>query len=100
MLYALFLEDDPDKAEARSRLMPDHLTFLEAHAREILAAGPLREADSGKAAGGLWLVEAESHERVEALLHADPFFPSGLRMSWRILAWTQVFADGKRCVPA
>ncbi len=96
MLYALFLEDDPDKAAARGRLMPDHLAFLERHAGEILAAGPLRQADSGEAAGGLWLVETESPERVEALLRADPFFPSGLRRSWRILAWTQVFAEGKR----
>jgi uncharacterized protein YciI len=27
---------------------------------------------------------------------ADPFWPTGLRHSVRILSWSQVFADGKR----
>ncbi len=96
MLYALFFEDNPDKAEERRRLMPRHLAFLEDHAGEILAAGPLHDGLSGTAAGGLWLVEAENPERVEELIRADPFFPTGLRRSWRTLAWTRVFADGRR----
>jgi hypothetical protein len=27
---------------------------------------------------------------------ADPFWPTGLRKAVRVLAWMQVFADGKR----
>jgi uncharacterized protein YciI len=33
---------------------------------------------------------------VAALYRADPFWPTGLRRSVRVLAWSQVFADGKR----
>ena len=33
---------------------------------------------------------------VEALVKEDPFWPTGLRRSVRILGWSQVFADGKR----
>jgi uncharacterized protein YciI len=29
----------------------------------------------------------------------DPFWPTGLRKSVRILAWKQVFADGRRSIP-
>ncbi len=96
MLFAVLFEDDPAKAEMRARHMPAHLAFLEANAASIRAAGPLTEPRDGAGAGGLWLVEAESAEIVEALVQADPFWPTGLRRSARVLAWTRVFAEGRR----
>ena len=96
MLYAVIFEDDPDlEDDPRARLMPAHLDFLERNAARIGAAGPLK-GDAGAAAGGLWLVEAESAAEVRSLVEEDPFWPSGLRKSVRILAWTQVFAEGRR----
>jgi uncharacterized protein YciI len=77
--------------------MPAHLSFLEANAARIKAAGPLR-ARSGDAAGGLWLVEADGPEAVDALVQQDPFWPTGLRRSVRVLAWSQVFVDGRRLI--
>lgn len=97
MLFAVLFTDNPAHAAARQRLMPDHLAFLERNAAQIRAAGPLRDAD-GTAAGGLWLVDAENAEAVTALYHDDPFWPTGLRQSVRVLAWTQVFADGRRTI--
>jgi uncharacterized protein YciI len=76
--------------------MPEHLEFLERHSGEIHAAGPLRDAADGSAAGGLWLVEAADAAAVAALYQADPFWPTGLRRSIRVLEWSQVFADGRR----
>ncbi len=96
MLYAVLFTDDPAYADARGRLMPAHLDFLERHRDRIRAAGPLREGDDGDAAGGLWLVEAESAGAVAALYKADPLWPTGLRRSVRVLRWTRVFADGSR----
>lgn len=96
MLYAVLFEDDPDKAVVRPRLMPDHLAFLEDHADSIRAAGPLVDAASGEGAGGLWLVDAEDASAVRRLYEADPFWPTGLRRSVRVLAWRQVFAVGTR----
>jgi hypothetical protein len=46
--------------------------------------------------GRLWLVEADGPDEVAALCMADPFWPTGLRKAVRVLAWMQVFADGKR----
>jgi hypothetical protein len=37
---------------------------------------------------------------VEALVKEDPFWPTGLRGSIRILCWSRVFADGMRLVGA
>ena len=98
MLYAVLFEDNPDTAhDLRRRHMPAHLSFLEKNAAQIKAAGPL-QTSSGGPAGGLWLVEAESGDTVEALVKEDPFWPTGLRRSVRVLRWSQVFADGKRLV--
>lgn len=94
MRYVVLLEDEPSRADVRPKLMPRHLEFLKAHAKEILEAGPLSEAE-GNPAGGLWIVEAESAERVRVLVETDPFWPAGLRRSVRTLAWRRVFADGK-----
>ena len=98
MLYVVLFTDDPGRADARRQGMADHLAFLERNRDRIRAAGPLRDASSGEAAGGLWLVEAESAEAVAQLYRSDPFWPTGLRQSVRVLEWTQVFADGRRLI--
>ncbi len=94
MKFAVILEDAPDADPGiRKTHMAAHLAFLEANGDSILSAGPLRDAD-GAGQGGLWLVEAHDASRVEALVRADPFWPTGLRKSVRVLEWVQVFADG------
>jgi uncharacterized protein len=96
-LFIVLFEDDPARAEeVRRKHMADHLAFLEKHAAMVRAAGPLRDATDDTPAGGLWLVEAESAGRVDQLVWEDPFWPTGLRRSVRVLAWKQVFADGVR----
>jgi uncharacterized protein YciI len=95
MRYVVFFTDNSDQADARKRLMPAHLNFLEQHRNHIRAAGPFRDTDSNEA-GGLWLVDAESRESVTDLVHQDPLWPTGLRKSVRVLQWSQVFADGRR----
>jgi hypothetical protein len=96
MLYAVLFTDNEDRADQRPAHMPAHLAFLEKNAGRIRAAGPLKDTADGAGAGGLWLVEAGSPDEVAALYKADPFWPTGLRKAVRVLAWTQVFADGKR----
>jgi uncharacterized protein YciI len=96
MIYAVIFEDNPSLgSDVRRRHMAAHLAFLDSNAARITAAGPL-QAPSGDPAGGLWLVEADAPEAVDALVKEDPFWPTGLRRSVRILRWAQVFADGKR----
>ena len=99
MLFAVLFEDAADApADLRARHMAAHLSFLEANAQAVRAAGPLVERD-GAAAGGLWLVEAADAATVDALVAADPFWPTGLRKSVRVLEWRQVFTDGARRAP-
>lgn len=96
MIYAVLFTDNDDRADQRQKHMPAHLAFLEKNADRIRAAGPVQDAETKTPAGGMWLVEAASADEVKALYQADPFWPTGLRKSIRVLAWSQVFADGKR----
>jgi uncharacterized protein YciI len=43
-------------------------------------------------------VEADDFGAVDALVKEDPFWPTGLRKTVRIVRWTQVFADGRRLI--
>jgi uncharacterized protein len=98
MHYVVIFEDDAARADMRQKHMREHLAFLEENAATIRAAGPLKDARGGSSAGGIWLVEAENADAVQALYEADPFWPTGLRKSVRVLEWTQVFAEGKALI--
>ena len=96
MKFVVIFEDNPAAgSNVRRKHMPEHLAFLERNAALVKAAGPLRTED-GQGAGGLWLVEAADAAEVDQLVKRDPFWPTGLRKSLRILVWTQVYADGER----
>ena len=98
MKFVILFEDNPDASpDIRSTHMPDHLAFLERNKNSVSAAGPLKD-EAGQPAGGIWIVDADSADTARKLVEEDPFWPTGLRKSVNILAWTQVFADGKRLI--
>lgn len=98
MPYIILFQDNPDAdTDIRKTHMPDHLAFLERHAGVIQSAGPLTDTD-GAGQGGIWVLDAPDAATVERLIHEDPFWPTGLRQSYQILKWKQVFADGQRQV--
>jgi uncharacterized protein len=97
MKFIVLFEDNAGvNPDIRRKHMAEHLAFLERHAATIKAAGPLIE--DGRPAGGLWVVEANDAKQIDALVREDPLWPTGLRKSVRVLAWTQVFADGRRVI--
>lgn len=98
MRYVVMFEDNDGKADLRTKHMQAHLAFVEAHKGQILAAGPLFDGTTAEGRGGMWLVEAESADQVQALVETDPFWPTGLRKAVHILHWKQVFRDGERVV--
>jgi uncharacterized protein len=98
MTFIVLFEDDPGaNPDIRTTWMAAHLAFLESNAGTIRAAGPLID-DDGRGAGGLWLLEATDEQAVERLVREDPFWSTGLRKSFRILRWRQVYADGARLI--
>jgi len=98
MKYVILFDDDPEAPpDLRQTHMQAHLAFLERNADAIEAAGPLHAGD-GNGAGGIWLLDVASESDADRLVREDPFWPTGLRKSWRILKWTQVFAGGERLI--
>ena len=98
MKYIILFEDAPDAdPDIRKTHMARHLDFLEANSDRIEAAGPLSDP-SGSGRDGLWIAEAETEEDVDRLVHEDPFWPTGLRKSYAIIKWTQVYAAGARLI--
>lgn len=96
MKYVVLFEDEATSpSDLRKTHMAAHLAFLEAHADQIEAAGPLSDPEE-RGRDGLWIVEASSDTEVELLIRKDPFWPTGLRHAFSVIPWTQVFAAGKR----
>lgn len=98
MKYAVLFEDDDEFAHMRPKFMADHLQFLSDNSDQIEAAGPMKDGATQEPAGGLWIVEADNSEQAQALVEADPFWPTGLRKSIKILEWTQVYVAGKKMI--
>ncbi|OED50329.1 hypothetical protein AB838_02855 [Rhodobacteraceae bacterium (ex Bugula neritina AB1)] len=92
MIFCVVFEDAPGQDALRQRHMAAHLEFLGTCGLRVLGAGPLLENGAGR--GGMWLVEAEASDAVLRMVHADPFWPTGLRKSVQILQWRQVFCEG------
>jgi len=95
MIFCVIFEDNEEHADMRPRHMSAHLEFLRKNANSIEAAGPLVDTEGNVPAGGMWLVRTDTAEHVGALVAADPFWPTGLRKSVRILQWNQVFSSTK-----
>ena len=94
MIFTVLFEDNPGKHDLRRAHMQDHLAFLDRQSG-VLGAGPLFD-NGGNGQGGLWVVEAETLQDVEAMLADDPFRNTGLRKSITVLEWRQVVRDGVR----
>jgi hypothetical protein len=63
----------PEAAEARARLLPQHLAHVETIIDRIAVAGPLLGAD-GKPAGSLVVLDVETAEEARAIFESDPYF--------------------------
>ena len=98
MKFVVLFEDNSGVgSDIRKSNMPQHLQFLSDHSEQIDAAGPLSNTD-GSGAGGIWIVEAVSESDVTDLVEKDPFWPTGLRKSVKVMNWAQVFANGKALI--
>ena len=96
MKFIILFEDALDADPGiRKQHMREHLDFLEANSDAIEAAGPLSDG-SGKGRDGLWIVDTQTAGQAEALVYEDPFWPTGLRKSFSVIEWTQVYVNGQR----
>ena len=95
MLFIVQFEDKPGVAEIRQSLFASHVEFLDRMKDAVLVPGSMREVQTDRPLGGLWIVEAESEEAVRDIFKDDPFWTNGLRASVKINRWQKAFPDRK-----
>ena len=93
MLFAVIFQDAPDRLSVREQFLPAHLEWLAQNADVIKVAGSLRSTLTAAPEGGLWIIEADSIEQIEALVATDPFTVHELRAGWSIRYWSKAFSD-------
>lgn len=98
MLFAVIFTDKPSHGELRASQLAAHVAWVEDHKDTVLVAGSLRADPQQVPKGGLWIVEAESKEVVNALLKTDPFFTCGLRQDVEVLHWSKALQDHRALI--
>ena len=91
MLFAIRFTDRPTAFAVRERYLNLHLAWLAQKRESVKAAGSLREKQSDRPVGALWIVEAESEEEARSLFSDDPFWVQGLRESVEVYSWSLAF---------
>ncbi|OQP30716.1 YciI family protein [Pantoea latae] len=93
MLFALRFTDHPTAFDVRKAYLHPHLAWLKQKKDVVKAAGSLREKNSDRPVGALWIVEAENEEQALSIFADDPFWLHGLRASVEVLSWSLAFED-------
>jgi uncharacterized protein YciI len=93
MWFIVQFEDRPDAMAVREAYLKAHLEWLDAHRDTVVLAGSISTEPGAKAAGGVWVVRAESTAAIDELLASDPFYARGLRAQHRVWCWNRAFAD-------
>ncbi len=93
MFYIAMCKDAPDGTEKRDAHREKHWEHIRAIAGCTLIAGPTLSEDGSGTAGSVFVLEAESREAVEAIIHKDPFYQAGI---WQTVEITPAkFVTGK-----
>lgn len=91
MLFALICHDKPNQLELRMQHRPEHLAYLEAHADQLVYAGPLFDQDGRNPAGSLLILDVPDKGSAEAFASGDPYARAGLFADVRIVQTRRVF---------
>jgi uncharacterized protein len=95
LLFALHLLDNPDVAELRQRIRPEHKVYLALVAERIAFAGPLLRDDGQTMVGSLLVIDFASRDAVLAWLADEPFTRAGLYAATEIHAFVNLWPQ--RC---
>ena len=84
--WVVIFDDTPGMIPFRKTKRAEHVAYLEKNSDKILVGGGLRPVPEAPFVGGLWIVDAGTHDEVVDLVLNDPYFnPDHRRFS--ILFW-------------
>tara|TARA_B100000073_G_scaffold324442_1_gene307344 strand:+ start:706 stop:1047 length:342 start_codon:yes stop_codon:yes gene_type:complete len=93
MKFAFICLDDGNQEEKRSKLLIEHLEYIESVLDKVVIAGacPVSEKDFTKGSQGSILVyEAETREKAISLFEGDPYVKNNIWKDVKILPWNPV----------
>ena len=90
MQFMIHCLDKPGHAEVRLSNRGAHLAHLDAHAANLIMAGPLLSDDGQSMIGSLLLMEFADRAAADRFCAADPYGKAGLFRSVAITPWRKV----------
>jgi uncharacterized protein YciI len=98
MPYAIQTVDKPDSGALRAKMRDEHLKYLDANLRLLLAAGALTDDEGKGGHGGILIVDTEDRKEAEAFIAGDPFTKAGLFEKVTVARWRKAYFDKQRLV--
>lgn len=88
MLFVIFSIDKSVGAkEIRAQTRPAHLAFMKTLGERVKAGGPVFSADGESPFGGMYVLEADSHEQALTIARQDPYVQAGLYEKQYVQPW-------------
>jgi len=94
MAYMIFTRDRAGGAEIRDAHRAQHYAYLRENAHRLIASGGVQD-EKGNYAGGLIVLDVDTHAEAEAFAAADPFGRAELFDQVIIMRWVQAFLGGR-----
>lgn len=98
MPYAIITHDKPEHLDLRTAVRDEHLAYLDAHKRRLLAAGAVIDDDGSGGHGGIILYDTDDRAEAEAFIAGDPFTKAGLFETVTVVRWRKAYFDFERLV--
>ncbi len=98
MPYAIQTVDKPGHGPVRARTRDEHLKYLDANVKLLLAAGALIDDDGTGGKGGILIVDTDDRAEAERFIAGDPFTKAGLFEKVTVTRWRKAYFDKKRLI--
>jgi uncharacterized protein YciI len=76
--YFVYGRDRTGAGELKERLTPEHWTFMDGYAAELIARGPTLTPDGEETTGSLHIVDLPSVEAVKSFAYDEPYYRAGV----------------------
>lgn len=93
MPYIVHTTHDPAQADLRLEVRPDHLAYLEANMRLLLAAGMTLSDDGQTPTGSFYILDVEERSAVDDFLAVEPYHRSGIVKDIVVSRWKKAIFD-------
>ena len=89
MQYFVYGWDRAGSGELKARLTPEHWTFMDGYADELIARGPTLTPDGESTTGSLHIIDLPTLDAVKTFAYDEPYYRAGVFESVLITRFRQ-----------